>query len=175
MTMKRRETLKYLGLSIGSIISLPAWANNWRSNDLTINSLQMSLENENLLAEIVETIIPTTDTAGAKTLGLHQFIQKIVMDCLDNPSRETFLQGLSMMDVQMKKTYNQSFVECNAQQRLEMLQKLETDKGNELNKFYGLVKGLTIQGYLTSEYVMVNHYGYKMIPNKFEPCAAVSN
>ncbi len=173
--MKRRETLKYLGLSMGSVLTMPVWAAQWRANDLTANALQMSLENENLLAEIVETTIPTTDTAGAKSLGIHQFIQKIVIDCLDKPSREMFKQGLGMIDEQMKKNYGKSFVECSAQQRLEALQKLEADKGNELSKFYGLVKELTIQGYLSSEYVMVNHYGYKMIPNKFEPCAAVNN
>lgn len=173
--MKRRETLKYLGLSVGSVIALPAWANGWSSHQMTAHSLQMSLANEALLAEIVETIIPTTDTAGAKTLGIHQFIQKIVMDCLDKPSREMFQKGLSAFDEQMKKDIGKTFVECSAQQRLEFLQKLEKDKEHQLNKFYGLVKGLTIQGYLTSEYVMVNHYGYKMIPNKFEPCASATN
>jgi len=172
--MKRRETLKYLGLSIGSVIALPAWADGWRSTDLSNNALKMSLENENILAEIVETIIPTTDTAGAKTLGVHQFIEKIVKDCLDKPSKETFQQGFGLLDKQMKKVHGKSFVECSPQQRTEALQQIDKDKSNPINKFYGLVKGLTIQGYLSSEYVMVNHYGYKMIPGKFEPCAPVN-
>ncbi len=171
--MKRRETLKYLGLSLGSVIALPAWANNWRSNDLS-NVLKMSLENENILAEIVEIIIPTTDTPGAKTLGVDKFIQKIAADCLDKPSREIFQQGFGMLDAQTKKAYGKSFVEGSPQQKTEILQQIEKDKSNELNRFFGLVKGLTIQGYLTSEYVMVNHYGYKMIPGKFEPCASVN-
>jgi hypothetical protein len=173
--MKRRETLKHLGLSIGSMLTLPAWANHWQGNSLAINGLQMSLANEMLLAEIVETIIPTTDTVGAKSLGVHLFIQKIVVDCLDKPSRELFQQGLGMIDEQMQKRYSKSFVDSNPEQRLEILQKLESEKDNELGKFYKLLKGLTIQGYLTSEYVMVNHYDYKMIPNKFEPCAVVGN
>lgn len=172
--MKRRETLKYLGLSIGSVIALPAWANSWRGNDLSNSTLNMSLENETLLAEMVETIIPTTDTAGAKTLGIDKFIQKMVADCLDKPSREVFGQGFALLDEQTKKAYNKSFVDCSPQQRMEILQQIGKDKGNAANKFYGLVKGLTIQGYLSSEYVMVNHYGYKMIPNKFEPCALVN-
>lgn len=172
--MKRRETLKYLGLSIGSVITLPAWADSWRSTDLSNHTLQLSLENENLLAEMVETIIPTTDTAGAKTLGVPQFIQKIVKDCLDKPSQEIFQQGFGMLDEQMKKVYGKSFVDCSSQQRTEALQQIDKDKTNPINKFYGLVKGLTIQGYLSSEYVMVNHYGYKMIPDKFEACASAN-
>ncbi len=172
--MKRRETLKYLGLSIGSVITLPAWANSWNGNALSNNALNISLENETLLAEIVETIIPTTDTAGAKSLGIDKFIQKIVADCLDKPSREVFGQGFELLDEQTKKAYSKSFVQCNLSQRAEILQQIGKDKSNVANKFYGLVKGLTIQAYLSSEYVMVNHYGYKMIPNKFEPCASVN-
>ena len=173
--MKRRESLKYLSLSMGSLLSLPAWANGWNSDTVATQTFQMSPKNEALLAEIVETIIPTTDTAGAKTLGVHQFIQKIVADCLDKPSKDVFQQGLTMLDEQMKKNYSNSFVECSPQQRLEAMKKLEADKTNELSKFYGMVKGLTIQGYLSSEYVMVNHYNYKMIPDKYQPCISVNN
>lgn len=172
--MKRRETLKYLGLSIGSVITLPAWANSWNGNALSNNALNISLENETLLAEMVETIIPTTDTAGAKSLGIDKFIQKIVADCLDRPSRETFGQGFELLEEQTKKAHNKSFVQCSSLQRVEILRQIEKDKSNSANKFYGLVKGLTIQGYLNSEYVMVNHYGYKMIPGKFEPCVSIN-
>lgn len=173
--MKRRETLKYLGLSIGSVVALPAWANSWNGNSLSNKTASnMSLENETLLAEIVETIIPTTDTAGAKSLGIDKFIQKMVADCLDKPSREVFGGGFALLDEQTKKAHNKSFVDCSPLQRMEILQQIGKDKSNVANKFYGLVKGLTIQAYLSSEYVMVNHYGYKMIPNKFEPCASVN-
>lgn len=171
--MKRRETLKYLGLSIGSVITLPAWANGWRSTDLTHTS-QMLAANESLLAEMVETIIPTTDTAGAKTLGIDKFIQKMVADCFDKPTKEVFEQGFGLLDEQTKKAYSKSFVDCSSQQRKEILLQIEKDKSNTIGKFYGLVKGLTIQGYLSSEYVMVNHYDYKMIPGKFEPCVSVN-
>jgi hypothetical protein len=172
--MKRRETLKYLGLSIGSVITLPAWANGWRSSDLSTNAPKVLVANESLLAEMVETIIPTTDTAGAKTLGIDKFIQKIVADCFDKPTKEIFGQGFGLLEEQTKKAYNKSFVDCSPQQRTEILQQIEKDKNNVAAKFYGLVKGVTVQGYLSSEYVMVNHYDYKMIPNKFEPCASVN-
>ena len=68
--MQRRTALKTVALSIGSVITLPAWANAWSINTLQNQHFNLSFSKENLLAEIVETMIPKTDTPGAKDLEI---------------------------------------------------------------------------------------------------------
>ncbi|MCU0390297.1 MAG: gluconate 2-dehydrogenase subunit 3 family protein [Thermoflexibacter sp.] len=171
--MKRRQSLKYLSIGIGSFITLPSWANGWQAKDVQ-HGLKLPLETQNTLAELVEAFIPQTDTPGAKELGVHQFIQKIVADCLDKNSRDAFQKGIGQLDELTKNNYSKSFAECTPTQRIEVLQQLENDKNHELSKFYDLAKNLTIQGYLSSELIMVKYYDYKMIPGKFQPCVPVN-
>ena len=47
---------------------------------------------------MVETIIPATDTPGAKALNVHQFIQKMVADCYAKTAQETLQKGLDSLD-----------------------------------------------------------------------------
>ena len=83
--MKRRIVVKNIVLTIGASIVLPAWANAWNHNSLRDNHFNI-FSQENLLAEIVEIIIPKTNTPGAKELNVQQFIPKMVMDCYDKKS-----------------------------------------------------------------------------------------
>ena len=45
--------------------------------------------------------------------------------------------------------------------------------GSDAQKAMATLKGLTIQGYVTSEYVMVNHLNYQMAPGFWNPCVPV--
>ena len=74
--MKRRTVLRNISLGFGSLVSLPTWAARW-NQDLFDKS--DSFNHEKLLAALVETFIPTTDTLGAKDLGVHQFVQKMII------------------------------------------------------------------------------------------------
>nr|WP_290937677.1 hypothetical protein [Haliscomenobacter sp.] len=65
--MKRRAAMKSLGVALGGLVALPAWANSW-TPDSVGNSTLLALNDEILLAEIVETFIPETNTPGAKSL-----------------------------------------------------------------------------------------------------------
>src|SRR5690606_41927465 len=49
---------------------------------IALNHLQVNGEEEDLLALIAETIIPETDTPGARTVGAHHFTLVMVDDCL---------------------------------------------------------------------------------------------
>ncbi|MDZ7876290.1 MAG: hypothetical protein U5L45_01400 [Saprospiraceae bacterium] len=53
--MERQNAIKTLGLSLGSLISLPAWASSWQSSIFVSSSFLAN--NDALLAEIVDTII----------------------------------------------------------------------------------------------------------------------
>src|ERR671921_186164 len=95
--MKRRSLLKQLGIAAGGILTLPAWASGWSPESIgQISTLPVS--DENLLAEIVETIIPETSTPGAKSLKVHQFALRMINDCYGEPALASLEQGLRQTD-----------------------------------------------------------------------------
>jgi hypothetical protein len=48
------------------------------------------------------------------------------------------------------------------------------DAGAELAGVFALLKGLCIRGYLTSEWVMRNHYNYQQMPGHYSGCVPLA-
>ena len=171
--MERRNALKTIAGAIGGLISLPAWASGWTAETVRPTEQLLSRSQDNLLAEIVETIIPATDTPGAKALNVHQFIQKMVLDCYEPKAQETLRKGLETTDELAQKTFGKSFANGDVTQRTALLTQLSQSSDPVQKEFYGLVKGLTIRGYMSSEYVMTNLTHYQMIPGHYYGCVPV--
>jgi hypothetical protein len=157
--------------AVGGLISLPAWANGWTADTVRSSNQLLSRSQDGLLAELVETIIPATDTPGAKALNVHQFVQKMVTDCYPVTAQGTLQNGLDSL---AKTAYGQSFAEGDTAQRTALLTQLSqsTDAGQK--EFYSLVKGLTVWGYMSSEYVMTNLTHYQFIPGHYYGCVPVA-
>lgn len=171
--MQRRTALKTVALSIGSAIVLPSWANAWSTKSLQNQYFSKSFLPETLLAEIVETIIPKTDTPGAKDLEIHKFTMKMITDCYDKKAQEIFAKGLFSVDEIAKKDFSKSFVECDSKERLSVLNSMLNSGENNNKDFVRLVKNITIQGYLNSEYVMTNLRKFQFLPGKYHGCVPV--
>lgn len=168
--MERRKVIKGIALSLGSLVTMPAWASGWSiSNFETLTPLN----NDALLAELCETIIPKTQTLGAKDLGIHQFIQKVVTDCFDKKARDNFAQSLSQIAPISIKAFGKPFVEGNTAQRINVLENLSKSEDKNLQNFYQILRGLTIQGYTSSEYYMTNFTDYEMAPARYLGCVPV--
>ncbi len=123
--MKRRNALKSLALTLGGTLTLPAWATGWTPGGLPARELPLTAGQQMLLAEVVEAIIPATDTPGAKELGVAQFIRVMIADCYDRSARETFRQGLEQFNEQTRQQTGKAFLDCNLAQRTAVLQNLD--------------------------------------------------
>jgi hypothetical protein len=170
--MQRRSAIKNIALTIGGAIVLPSWANAWNQESVQ-HSRPISPSQDALLAEIVETIIPKTNTPGAKELNIHQFTTKMVTDCYDKNAQRVFTKGFDLVDKNAKNSFSKSFMDCDAKQRLEVLDKMSKSENSDEKNFVGLVKNLTIQGYLNSEYVMTNLRIFEFAPAHFYGCVPV--
>jgi hypothetical protein len=170
--MERRSALKNMAMMVGGLVALPDWANGWSKNTIVPNTL-LSANASGLLTEIVETIIPATDTPGAKALGIDQFIQKVIADCYSKTVQDNFAKGLASIEATASKSFSKPFASLTTPQRIELLKGYETSTDHDKKEFYGLVKGLTIRGYLNSEYVMTNITHYEMVPGHFYGCVPV--
>ncbi|AFK02363.1 hypothetical protein Emtol_1214 [Emticicia oligotrophica DSM 17448] len=171
--MQRRSAIKNLALTIGSTLVLPSWANAWTTESFPMTSFSLTTSQETLLAEIVETIIPKTDTPGAKELNLHQFTTTMVADCYDKKAQDIFTKGIEAVNAASQKTYSKAFADCDSSQKLELLKKMEASENADEKAFIRLVKNLTIQGYLTSEYVMTNIRPFEFAPGHYYGCVPV--
>ncbi|MBN8821526.1 MULTISPECIES: gluconate 2-dehydrogenase subunit 3 family protein [unclassified Spirosoma] len=160
--------------AVGGLISLPAWANGWTAESIPSSQPFISTGQTELLAEMVETIIPATDTPGAKALNVHQFVQKMVADCYDKTAQDRFKNGLESLDGWAQKSFGKPFNQGDVAQRTGLMTQLSKSDDSAQKDFYGLVKGLTIRGYMTSEYVMTNLTHYQFIPGHYYGCVPVS-
>ena len=119
---------------------------------------------------VVDTLIPTTDTPGAKDLGVDQFVLLMVNDCHSEEDQIAFYSGLHSMDAFVEKGVGQSFATCDTDTRIEVLNSLSnrSDASSELKAFFQIPKKLTILGYLDSKYVMTELLPHKMIPDSYD-------
>ena len=179
--MNRREAIKNTAIFMGSAATIsslgmvmkgctPARAVDWTS-----------LEDEyvqQMLAEIVETIIPATEEPGAKALGVHQYITRILTNCHEIEEQKDFLQGLKHLEEVCNASIGKSFVECEGSQREEVLKGMvemaeQKEVKASLKSFFSQMKKLTIEGYMKTEYVVTNVLEYKLVPGPYIACVPV--
>ncbi len=162
-----------MAVAVGGLMALPGWASGW--NRTTVQSARfLSAPQDALLADVAETILPATDTPGAKALNVHQFIQKMITDCFEPTAQETLKKGLAAVEEKARATYGKSFAEGDATQRTTLLSGLNASEDPTLKSFYSTVKNLTIRGYMTSEYVMTNLTKFEFAPGRYHGCVPVT-
>lgn len=171
--MNRREVLRNAALAAGGFIALPTWAEAWTPSKVRNGNPFLSGEQEALLTSIVDTILPTTDTPGAKDLGVPAFIQKMLADCYEKDVQENFIKGLEKTEAVAKDSFLNSFGTCTSLQRKDVLNKLSTSAEQTQKDYFALVKSLTILGFTTSEYVQTKHLNYNPIPGHYYGCVPV--
>lgn len=178
LVVQRRAALQQLAVAVGGFASLPAWASGWNAATVPSHSRFLSTRQNDLLATVVDTFIPATDTPGvnspgAKDLGVHTFLQKVVTDCYEPKAQTTLAQGLDAADALARQTYSRPFGDCDTAQRLDVLNRMKQSTDSAQTDFYKLVKGLTVRGYLNSEYVMTNLTKFEYAPGRYHGCVPV--
>lgn len=166
--MKRRSAIRSLVIIAGGISLFPSCLSDREksSNDTMVD---ITDSDEALLAEIAGTIIPKTDTLGAKELNVHLFVLKMLKDCYEQDVQQNFIKGLRALENEVKKLHGSSFSECTDIQREKVLLEVQSKAGklpDEVYGFYDLMKRRTIQGYMSSQYVMTNVIPYEFVPSQ---------
>lgn len=164
--MKRREALHRAALMMGGILSAPTLAGAMGRVTNLGPSVAVSVEQEALLAEVADVIIPTTSTPGAKAAGAEKFIVRVMRDCYPKEDQDKFYAGLAKLDADSKTKFGKGFVELDAAQKNEMVkQTMTADK-----PFFLRMKELTTTGYFTSEIGATKALAYLPVPGQFNSC-----
>lgn len=127
------------------------------------------------LADVAETIIPKTDTPGAKELGVDRFVEKMLADCFDKKAQENFSAGLNLLDSISQSTFGKPFSGLDKKQKQHVLTGMSMHQDPLQKNFFNTVKNLTVQGYSTSEYVMTNITNYELVPGRFHGCVPLKS
>ena len=103
--MNRRAVIKNLALVIGSAILLPSCLKNDGTPVVALKHLNINSDQENLIGDVCETIIPKTNTPGAKDLNVHLFVLKMLDDCYTKKDQKTICERdwLSLIALVTKK------------------------------------------------------------------------
>ncbi len=128
------------------------------------------------LDEVSETIIPTTNTPGAKTAKVGQFMTVFVNDCYEDKDQKIFHEGIGKLDDASKKANGKSFMESTPEQRTSLLTALDKEatayqkskKKDDPNHYFSMLKQLTVFSYFTSEEGAKKDLRYIPVPGKFD-------
>ena len=183
--MDRRTALKNLAIVVGGTVLLPRCTSH---NPVAhFNSFDVTSDQQSLVLDMAETIIPKTTTPGASELGLDKFIWLMLDDCTKKDDQTAFFKGMDEFTALVKKTYNKSFPDCTKDEKLSLLRTFEKkpdDKkdakpannySKELSGFFGTVKGLTVFGYTESKYFMTKEIVYELVPGHYNAMVPVKN
>lgn len=131
-----------------------------------------------LLDEIAETILPETETPGAKAAGVGAFMALMVTDTYYSEDQEIFRNGMATIEAQSRETFGKDFISATADERLGLLRTLDAAQFEYMeNKidaapahFFRMMKELALLGYFTSEIGYTQAMRYTETPGRYDPC-----
>jgi len=175
MTISRRTAIRQLALLSASAALLPSCLSDHSKPDLVLKNFKVDGARQKTLEELTATLIPTTDTPGAKETASSLFILKMLDDCSSKPDQDKFFTGLQQLEEASQKTNGTSFVASTAPQREALLLAIGDKKipGEELAFFYSTARKLTILSYSSSQYFLTKVQVYELVPGRWHGCIPV--
>ncbi|MFN4146907.1 MAG: gluconate 2-dehydrogenase subunit 3 family protein [Runella sp.] len=164
--MNRREAIQQAVLLLGGMIAAPTLAGANGQKIYWGESVPVTAEQEAMLAELADVIIPTTSTPGAKAAGVEKFIVRVMRDCYPKAEQEKFYEGLTQLNNEVRQKFGKSFMELSTEQKNQAVKDLTTSN----KPFFLRAKELTVTGYFTSEIGATQALAYVAVPGRFEGC-----
>ncbi|MHA8094160.1 gluconate 2-dehydrogenase subunit 3 family protein [Aquirufa lenticrescens] len=158
-SISRRNWVKGMALAtLGSVVFTDLKAAN-------APSILWSADQDQLLQAWMGVIIPESSIPGAVSLGVPAYVKVMLRDCYEPTTATTLIKVLAALP---------SIEKVTESEKEQLFFQIEQGKqGSDAQKAMKTLKGLTIQGYTTTEYVMVNHFNYVMAPGFFNGCEPI--
>jgi gluconate 2-dehydrogenase gamma chain len=183
--MDRREALRKTALLMGAAVSATALAGIMQgckaTPELTYTPSFFTEDQARLVSELAQTIIPKTDTPGAKEAGVPGFIDQLLKECYRKEDQDKFLAGLTDFDTKSKAAHGDSFVYLDAEKQLAFV-KAENEAAiaavkadpSQPRPFMIEAKELTLLGFFTSEPGATQVLQYEAVPGSYKGCIPLS-
>jgi hypothetical protein len=178
--MNRRQAIGRIfitGTGAAALLAGNGWYNVSHHPDLSYLD-----RNKELIAALAETIIPATDSPGAKEAEVDDFIIRMVKDCTESKTQNRFLFGLKDLKLYCISKYNKQFQQCSPDIQTEVLEYFEK-KGKPFRgligkahvrylgqPFFLTLKNYTVEGYCTSMKGASEGLAYVHVPGSYQAC-----
>lgn len=178
--MNRRDALSRVALIFGgTIVGGTAFLEGCKpANKEQMSGLPLSATQLQFLDEVAETILPTSDTPGAKAAGVGTFMHTMVTDCYAENEQRIFLDGMKAIEDACEKTHGHGFLKASAEQRTALLSAIDKEaaafkkmkKEEEPDHYFTMMKQLTLLGYFSSEIGATKALRYVAVPGRYDAC-----
>ncbi len=176
--MNRRELLKLITAATGTAMiggtAVLAGCSTGNREEKT-PTYAFTEEDVRLLDEVAETILPRTDTPGAKDAQVGAFMKVFVTDCYTPQEQALFHGGLPQLEASAQARYGRGFMALSAEQRTEFIRDLDREAkavlaaGGDIH-YFTLFKQLTLFGFFTSKVGGTQVLRYVAIPGRYDGC-----
>ena len=199
--MNRRDALMRVATLVGATVALPSLGHSALADKLeasaaqrlaTGNPVLFTADQDALVADLADVIIPTTSTPGAKAAKVNEIIDVVLKDCYKKADQQTFIDGLTMTQKMSQDAYGKSYGQLDNTQKIDIMKKLEADakaqkagmsravagqqdvqipaEKRNTTPFFTMLKDLTLMGYFTSEIGATQALEYVAVPGRYDGC-----
>ena len=177
----RREAIRRVSALLGgaALVGQGAWLSGCATSRPAAGEL-FSAVDVALLDEIAETILPETQTPGAKAACVGPFIATMVTDTYDPREQRIFLDGLATLEHECLALHGVDFMAATVPQRVALLERVDREAIEYMRRlgtsqqqpahYFRMIKELTLLGYFTSEIGYTQAMRYIETPGRFDPC-----
>jgi len=179
--MDRREALRKTALLMGAAVSATALAGIMQgckaTPELTYTPSFFTEDQARIVSELAQTIIPKTDTPGAKEAGVPGFIDQMLKECYKKEDQDKFITGLTEFDAAAKAAHGDSFIYLDQEKQLAFVKAQNEAAVNAVKAdpsqprpFILSAKELTLLGFFTSEPGATQVLQYEAVPGSYKGC-----
>ena len=176
--MKRRGAIKRISLAFSSLtLSAPVISTiqSCQTNSSDLNFSFFNKRQISFLEKIMEIIIPETDTPGAKTLSIVNFVDAHVAKNIRTEDQKYLLamiEGFIDMVIETEKINSISEVddkllEKHFSNHIDNGSMIALD-GKNYSQICSLFRDMAVRSYMITEYVLVNKLEYVPIPGYYD-------
>ena len=134
--MERREALQRVAIILGgTVLGASAFLAGCKSADSDLGKeAGFTPTDVAFLDEVAETIIPTTNTPGAKAAKVGAFMALMVTDCYTEKDRDVFKEGMRTLDIASQKKFDKTFMTASPEQRLTLLNEVDKEMKDDTER-----------------------------------------
>lgn len=128
--MDRREAVKSVAFLMGGALSattIGVFLDSCNSPSANKGANLFSAEQDQIITEIADIIIPNTKTPGAKAAGVGPFIALMIKDCYPENAQKAFVKGLEDIEERSNKDFGKSFLKISVKERQQLLGKVRDE------------------------------------------------
>lgn len=166
--MQRRAFIINGGKAVGAISLGLLSGYSCQTREVVFFQDGLTPEGIAMINELGEIIIPTTDTPGAKTAGVGEFIAVIVRDCYSDKDKKEFAESIAEVNKKCDDLFGCDFLKCNQEERLQLVSEMYEDFPG-----FKVLKDPIVSAYLSSEVGVTKFFEYHPVPGRYDGCTSV--